>query len=80
MYRIDLFEKARKLLGTKSDKRFIYDALCYAEKRVSLLEVERQYNNLLHHDTMSDELEDYCLAVLNGKARPLQFVYNPKNK
>jgi len=80
MHNIDLFEMARtKLIHKPTDERFIYDATCWAEKRVPIFMVKHYYDDLLNNDTMPDFLQDYCIAVLNG-AKPLNFTYQRRNK
>lgn len=68
-----------KLIHRPTNERFIYDATCWAEKRVPIFMVKHYYDDLLNNDTMPDFLQDYCLAVLNG-VKPLTFTYKRRNK
>lgn len=83
MNKIELFQLAHDKLEEQmccrvSDKQFIYQAYCYAETRSRVeFKVKYAYDDLLEHDKLSDELEDYCLAVLSGNPEPnMKYIRN----
>jgi hypothetical protein len=91
IHKIELFELARTtmeeyLCRKISDERFIYDAYIYAQHYGNeydlAFQVRDDIDDLLEYDKLSDEVEDYCLAILSAKSgkepEPLEFPYNPK--
>ena len=69
---IDLFYKAVCKLDRFSEERFIYDAYFYAERKVSIWQVQYELEDLNDDDKISFTVEMYCYAILSGKAIPLE--------
>ena len=75
-HNIDLFELARNTMeeymcSRISDEQFVYQAYCYTESFKGIeFKVKHSYDDLLQHDKMSDELEDYILHVLAYHIQP----------
>jgi len=72
-----LYFKAVDKLGLQVPEELIFQAYFWAEGKVNLLIVKNEYDDLLEKDKLSPVLEDYILAVLSERAKPLERRYVP---
>lgn len=71
-------EKLRREYGKRiTPERFIYDAHEWNEQMVSLYTIQHEYEDITIDDKLSDVLEDYCLAILSERSRPI-WAHEPK--